>query len=90
MCSVGATVRGVGRVSCRTIPIDSFFAVDLAGTFVFAVEGATTALGSSLDVFGVMMLSSPTALSRGIMRALLIGAVPSLSIRGLALCRRGV
>jgi len=61
--------------------------VDMISAYV---EGATTALGSSLDVFGVMMLSSPTALSRGIMRDLLIGAVPSLSIRGLALCRRGV
>ena len=51
---------------------------------MFAVEGATTALGSSLDVFGVMMLSSPTALSRGIMRDLLIGAQPR-EVRALSL-----
>ncbi len=57
------------------------FAVDLAGTFVFAVEGATTALASNLDVFGVMVLSFATALGGGIMRDLLIGAVPPQSIR---------
>ena len=48
--------------------------VDLIGTFVFAVAGATAAIQSDLDFFGVMVLSFATALGGGIIRDLLIGA----------------
>ena len=57
------------------------FAVDLAGTFVFAVEGATAAIEGELDFFGVMVLSFATASAGGIIRDLLIGAVPPQAIR---------
>jgi uncharacterized membrane protein YeiH len=56
-------------------------AVDLIGTFVFALEGATTAIRGNLDLVGVMVLSFATALGGGIIRDLLIGAVPPGSIR---------
>lgn len=51
-------------------------ALDLIGIFVFALAGATAAVRRRLDLFGVLVLSSATALSGGIMRDLLIGAVP--------------
>ena len=51
-------------------------AVDLAGTFLFAVEGATAAITGQLDLLGIMVLSFATALAGGVMRDLLIGAVP--------------
>jgi len=54
---------------------------DFAGTFLFAVEGATAAVLSELDFFGVMVLGFTTALVGGVVRDLLIGAVPPRSIR---------
>lgn len=56
-------------------------AVDLIGTFVFALEGAMTAIKGNLDFFGIMVLAFVTALGGGIIRDLLIGAVPPNSIR---------
>lgn len=56
-------------------------AVDLTGTFVFALEGAMTAIQFELDFFGVMVLSFATALAGGVIRDLLIGAVPPASLR---------
>jgi uncharacterized membrane protein YeiH len=50
--------------------------LDLVGVFVFALAGATAAIRKRLDLFGVLVLSCATALSGGIIRDLLIGAVP--------------
>jgi uncharacterized membrane protein YeiH len=57
------------------------FAVDLAGTLLFAIEGATAAIGGNLDFLGLMVLAFATALGGGIIRDLLIGAVPPSSLR---------
>ena len=57
------------------------FAVDLAGTLLFAIEGATAAIGGNLDLLGVMVLAFATALAGGIIRDLLIGATPPASLR---------
>src|ERR1035438_1316558 len=56
-------------------------AVDLAGTFLFAVEGATAAIAGYLDLLGIMVLSFATALAGGVIRDLLIGAVPPEAFR---------
>jgi uncharacterized membrane protein YeiH len=55
--------------------------VDLIGTFVFAMEGATAAIAGKLDLLGLMVLSFATALAGGIIRDLLIGAIPPGAIR---------
>jgi uncharacterized membrane protein YeiH len=55
--------------------------VDLVGTFVFAVEGATAAIEGELDLLGLMVLAFATALAGGIIRDLLIGAIPPGAIR---------
>ena len=57
------------------------FAADLAGTFVFATEGAVAAIAASLDLFGVLVLSFATALCGGVARDVLIGATPPQAIR---------
>lgn len=57
------------------------FIVDLAGTFIFAVEGATAAIGGDLDFLGLMVLAFATALGGGVIRDLLIGAVPPAALR---------
>jgi uncharacterized membrane protein YeiH len=50
--------------------------IDLIGVFVFALAGATAAVRQRLDLFGVLVLSFATATTGGILRDLLIGAVP--------------
>ena len=54
--------------------------LDLAGTFVFALSGATAAVRRRLDLFGVLVLAFVAANSGGILRDVLIGAVPPASI----------
>ena len=56
------------------------FTVDLAGTLPFGVEGATAAIGSHLDLLGLMVLAFSTALAGGIIRDLLIGADLTLNL----------
>lgn len=55
---------------------------DLGGTFLFAVEGALTGLAVGLDPVGVLVLAFVTALGGGIVRDLLIGAVPPAAVAG--------
>jgi uncharacterized membrane protein YeiH len=54
---------------------------DLAGTLLFGIEGATAAVNGNLDFLGLMVLAFATALTGGIFRDLLIGAVPPASLR---------
>ncbi len=55
--------------------------IDLVGVFVFALAGATAAVRQRLDLFGVLVLSFATASAGGILRDLLIGAVPPAAFR---------
>jgi len=57
------------------------YAVDLAGTLLFGIEGATAAISGNLDFLGLMVLAFSTALGGGIIRDLPIGAVPPSSLR---------
>ena len=50
--------------------------LDLVGTFVFALSGATAGVRRRLDSFGVLVLSFVAANSGGIVRDVLIGATP--------------
>lgn len=54
--------------------------LDLVGTFVFALSGAVAGIKERLDLFGVLVLSFAAASAGGIMRDLLIGAVPPAAI----------
>ncbi|MBZ5629995.1 MAG: trimeric intracellular cation channel family protein [Acidobacteriia bacterium] len=56
-------------------------AIDLIGTALFAAEGASAASHAHLDLFGVLVLAFAVALGGGIIRDLLIGAVPPSAIR---------
>ncbi|HEY3989527.1 MAG TPA: trimeric intracellular cation channel family protein [Acidobacteriaceae bacterium] len=56
-------------------------AFDLVGTLVFALEGSMAAIRSDLDVLGVLVLAFVTAVGGGIIRDVLIGAVPPAAIR---------
>lgn len=55
-------------------------AFDLAGTFVFALSGATAGVKHRLDLFGVLVLSFAAGNSGGIARDVMIGAIPPSAI----------
>ena len=55
-------------------------ALDLAGTFVFALSEATAGVKRGLDLFGVLVLSFVAGNFGGITRDLMIGAVPPAAI----------
>jgi uncharacterized membrane protein YeiH len=55
-------------------------ALDLAGTFVFALSGAAAGVKHRLDIFGALVLSLVAASSGGIVRDVLIGAVPPAAL----------
>lgn len=54
--------------------------LDLAGTFVFALAGATAGARRHLDIFGVLVLAFAAACAGGIARDVLIGATPPAAI----------
>ncbi|MGC8468444.1 MAG: trimeric intracellular cation channel family protein [Acetobacteraceae bacterium] len=53
---------------------------DLAGTLAFAISGGLAGVARRLDLFGVVVLAIVTAISGGILRDVLIGALPPESI----------
>jgi uncharacterized membrane protein YeiH len=55
-------------------------ALDLAGTFVFALSGAAVGIRRKLDLFGVLVLSFVAATAGGMTRDVLIGATPPAAI----------
>ena len=55
-------------------------ALDLGGTFVFALSGAAVGVRHRLDLFGVLVLSFAAANAGGIARDVLIGATPPAAI----------
>jgi len=74
----------------QVAPIDPHLAstlltvFDLAGTFVFALSGATKAVEHKLDLFGVLVLCFAAGNSGGIARDIMIGAVPPAAINDWA------
>src|SRR6476661_1606028 len=56
------------------------FALDLIGTFVFALSGAASGVKNKLDAFGVGVLAFVAGNAGGVTRDLLIGAVPPAAI----------
>lgn len=55
-------------------------AVDLIGSFAFALSGATVGVRRRLDLFGVLVLSFAAATAGGIVRDALIGATPPAAL----------
>jgi uncharacterized membrane protein YeiH len=55
-------------------------ALDLGGTFVFAISGAIAATKHRFDIFGVLVLSLLAGNAGGIARDLLIGSVPPAAV----------
>jgi uncharacterized membrane protein YeiH len=58
-------------------------AFELLGVFVFALSGAVAGVKKHLDLFGVLVLSFAAATAGGILRDLLIGAIPPAAFKDL-------
>ncbi|MEZ5044475.1 MAG: trimeric intracellular cation channel family protein [Saprospiraceae bacterium] len=56
--------------------MDIVYFFDLAGTFVFAISGALTAIERKFDIFGATVIAFVTALGGGTIRDILIGRLP--------------
>jgi uncharacterized membrane protein YeiH len=54
--------------------------LDLVGTFVFAISGASAGLARRLDLFGIFVLSFVAGNLGGVTRDVLIGSVPPAAI----------
>jgi uncharacterized membrane protein YeiH len=50
--------------------------LDLVGTFVFGLSGATLAVRRDFDIFGILVLAIAAALAGGVIRDVLLGATP--------------
>ena len=66
--------------SFKSYAASTLLVFDLIGTFVFALSGGAAGVKERLDLFGVLVLSFAAASAGGIMRDLLIGAVPPAAI----------
>jgi uncharacterized membrane protein YeiH len=53
-----------------------YYLLDLAGTFAFAISGATAAKQRGLDLFGICVIAFIVACGGGIIRDICIGAIP--------------
>ncbi|GGT30593.1 trimeric intracellular cation channel family protein [Streptomyces kurssanovii] len=58
-------------------------ALEIVGIFVFAISGALLAVRKNFDVFGMAVLAEVTALGGGLLRDLIIGAVPPAAFTDL-------
>ena len=60
------------------VPLDAgiLAVLDLGGAFVFALSGALLATRKRFDIVGLVVLAELTAIGGGVMRDLVIGAVP--------------
>ncbi len=54
--------------------------LDLAGTFVFAISGGMAGVRFKLDLFGILVVSIVAATAGGVLRDVLIGAIPPAAI----------
>ena len=70
--SLAITLEGIDFVTGSSLLV----VLDLAGTFVFAISGAADGVKHRLDVFGVSVLAFVAGNAGGVVRDLLIGAVP--------------
>jgi uncharacterized membrane protein YeiH len=55
--------------------------LDLTGCFVFALSGGLAAVRARLDVFGVVVVATVTAIGGGIVRDVLAGVTPPNALR---------
>lgn len=70
-------------VSSEIFPHTVQQTLDLIGIFVFALSGGLLAVRKNMDIFGICVLAEATALGGGVLRDLVIGALPVAAFTNL-------
>ncbi|HEX9239708.1 MAG TPA: trimeric intracellular cation channel family protein [Candidatus Bathyarchaeia archaeon] len=60
--------------------MDEILILNLVGTFAFGLSGGIVAVRKKMDLFGVLVLSVATGLGGGIMRDLILGHTPPMTL----------
>jgi uncharacterized membrane protein YeiH len=60
--------------------LDEILILNLVGTFAFGLSGGILAVRKKMDLFGVLVLSVATGLGGGIMRDLILGRTPPITL----------
>src|SRR4051794_13285787 len=69
------------RIDEHAVLSEFLRALELIGTFAFALSGAVSGVKHRIDLFGVLVLSFVAATAGGIVRDVVIGAVPPAAIQ---------
>jgi uncharacterized membrane protein YeiH len=71
----------LGDINMRTVIFDGNLelALNWTGIFVFAISGALLAIQKRFDIVGMVVLAEVTAIGGGVVRDLILGAVPPAS-----------
>lgn len=72
------------HVSAHMNAHTAYTALDLIGTFAFAISGAVAARQRRLDLFGIIVVSFMVACGGGILRDVCIGAIPPAGLSNWA------
>ena len=57
------------------------FAIEILGTIAFAVSGSALAIKKQMDLLGVIVLGLTTSIGGGVIRDVIIGAIPPSSVQ---------
>src|SRR2546428_1862298 len=60
--------------------MDETLILNLVGTFAFGLSGGILAVRKKMDLFGVLVISVATGLGGGIMRDLILGHTPPMTL----------
>lgn len=60
---------------------DLLFVLEILGTVAFAISGAGVAIEKKMDIFGVAILGTTTAVGGGIIRDIILGITPPTAFR---------
>ncbi|WP_322047322.1 trimeric intracellular cation channel family protein [Paraburkholderia sp. J67] len=72
------------HVSAHVNAHTAYTALDLIGTFAFAISGAVAARQRRLDLFGILVVTFMVACGGGIVRDVCIGAIPPAGLSNWA------
>lgn len=61
--------------------MDFIYFLEILGTIAFAVSGAYTAIEKKMDIFGVVILGTTTAVGGGIIRDVILNSSPPIAFK---------
>ena len=74
---IGNRQDGGGRLKMDSL---TWVIFDIMGTIAFAISGAMVAISRRMDIFGIIVLASLTAVGGGMVRDVLAGITPPMAL----------